>query len=325
MSELPATDAKATGSNPPKAPRIKLSKRIGRFVFIYAIIPYLGITAILGTFQRRLIYLPRAVSDLTPEQAGLPKGKVHAIAATTEDGLRLNGWHILPDGKLADDHGDCDRELADGGYVVLYFYGNAGSRARQVQDVRDFTSLGCHVFLFDYRGYGDNPGKPTEKGLAADARAIWKYATEERKLPPDRILLFGQSLGGAVAVRLAEETSQKGTPPVGLHVNATFSSLPDAAAWHYPYLPVRLVLLDRYPSTERIGNVTCPILVTHGGKDDIVPIDQGRTLFDRAPAQSKSGVPKRFVEFPNANHNDVPHLQLSGAVKEFLATIAAAK
>ncbi len=323
MSEaLTSPGAQAGDSNaPPKSRR----RQFVRAFFVYAIIPYLGLTAILGSFQRRLIYMPRAVSDLTPEQAGLPKGKVHAITATTEDGLQLNGWHILPDGKTADAHADCDRELADGGHVVLYFYGNAGSRVRQVQDVRDFTSLGCHVFLFDYRGYGDNPGSPSETGLAADARAIWKFAVEKRKLPPDRILLFGQSLGGAVAVRLAEEASAQGTPPAGLIVNATFSSLPDAAQWHYPYLPVRLVLVDRYPSTERIGQVTCPILVMHGNKDDVVPIAQGRKLFDRAPAQSQTGVAKRFVEFENVGHNDVSHALLSGAVKSFLADIAAAE
>ncbi|MGE3315498.1 MAG: alpha/beta hydrolase [Planctomycetaceae bacterium] len=306
-------------------PSRRRSRKVARAIFIYVFVPYFGLTAILGSFQRRLIYLPRAVSDLTPEQAGLPRGKVHAISTTTEDGLRLNGWHILPDGKTADDHGDCDRELEDGGYVVLYFYGNAGSRVRQVQDVRDFTSLGCHVFLFDYRGYGDNPGSPSETGLAADARAVWKYAVDERKLPHDRILLFGQSLGGAVATRLAEEASRQKTAPAGLIVNATFSSLTDAAQWHYPFLPVRLVLVDRYPSTDRIGKVTCPILVMHGDKDDIVPIAQGRKLFESAPAQSENGIPKRFVEFSNVGHNDVSHVLLSGAVKSFLAEIEKVK
>jgi fermentation-respiration switch protein FrsA (DUF1100 family) len=315
------TSSRAT---PPTAVTRSRGRRLARAVFIYTFIPYVGITAIFGTFQRRLIYYPRAVSNLTPEQAGLPHGKVHAIATTTEDGIRLNGWHVLPDGKTADSHGDCDRELADGGYVVLYFYGNAGSRVRQVQDVRDFTSLGCHVFLFDYRGYGDNSGAPSETGLTLDARAIWKYAVEERKLPPERILLFGQSLGGAVAVRLAEEASANGTPPEALVVNATFSSLPDAAKWHYPFLPVKLVLVDRYASTERIGQVACPILVMHGAKDDIVPIEQGRRLFELAPAESHNGVAKRFVEFENVGHNDVSHRLLSGAVKEFLAEIAAA-
>lgn len=325
MPDGQQTESPVRNGTPETVP-VRRSRRkfVARSLFLYAFVPYLGITAILGSFQRRLIYHPRAVSNLTLEQAGLPKGTVHCMAATTEDGLRLNGWHVLPDGRTAATDGDCNRELAEGGYVVLYFYGNAGSRVRQVQDAHDFTSLGCHVVLFDYRGYGDNPGSPSETGLAADARAVWKHVVEERGVSPSRILLFGQSLGGAVAVRLAEEMSRKGAPPAGLIVNATFSSLLDAAQWHYPYLPVRYVLVDRYPSTERIGNVTCPILVMHGTKDDIVPIDQGRKLFERAPAQSQSGVAKRFVAFEGVGHNNVSHSQLSNEVLSFLAAISTA-
>jgi fermentation-respiration switch protein FrsA (DUF1100 family) len=248
---------------------------------------------------------------------------VHAITVTTADGLVLNGWHLLPDGCSAADNVACDRELSGGGFVVLYFYGNAGSRTNDVQDCRDFTALGCHVFLFDYRGYGDNPGQPSEAGFAADALAIWRYATDERHIAPERILIFGQSLGGAVAVQLAAEACKQQQPPAGVIVNSTFSSMADVAGWHYPYLPVRLLLADGYPSIERIGSITAPLLAFHGTSDDIVPLEIGKRLFAAAPENSAGGVTKRWIELPGAAHNDIPRRAFQNGVRDFLKTVRA--
>jgi fermentation-respiration switch protein FrsA (DUF1100 family) len=184
-----------------------------------------------------------------------------------------------------------------------------------------FTQLGCHVFIFDYRGYGENPGSPSEERLAADARAAWKYTTETRGVAPPRVLLAGESLGGGVAVRLAAEVSAADTLPGGLILRSTFSSLIDAGAYHYPWVPVRWALIDRYPSTERIPGVRCPILQFHGTRDTVIPLALGRQLFSAAPATSATGVAKRFVELPNADHNDVllvAEPEMRHAVQEFL-------
>jgi len=200
----------------------------------------------------------------------------------------------------------------------LYFSGNAGNRAWRIPEFEVFTQLGCDVFVFDYRGYGENPGSPSEEHLAADATAAWRYATQTRRIEPHRLILFGESLGGGVAVRLAAEQCAAGTPPGGLVLRATFSSLPDAAAYHYPWLPVRWLLVDRYPSAARMPQVTCPILHIHGLRDTIIPIQLGKKLFAAAPPQSASGIPKRFVELPAADHNDI----LAVAVPEFRDAVA---
>jgi fermentation-respiration switch protein FrsA (DUF1100 family) len=210
--------------------------------------------------------------------------------------------------------------LAAGRRLVLYFSGNAANRRYRVEEFGVFIALGTDVFIFDYRGYGDNLGSPSEELLVADARAIWNYTTQERGVQPDRIILYGESLGGAIAVRLAAEACEAETPPGALIVRSTFSSLVDAGAHHYPWLPVRLGLVDRFPSIDYIPQVTCPILQIHGTRDAIMPIALGHRLFEAAPEQSSSGIAKQFVELP-AGHNDVTlvaRAPLRSAVREFL-------
>jgi fermentation-respiration switch protein FrsA (DUF1100 family) len=289
------------------------------------IIAFVCCVAMLAFFQRSLIYLPSRDPSIEPRDSGLPKGQVHTITLTTEDGLELRGWHVLPDGVTAEDQAQCDRYLQSEQPVIVYFSGNAGNRAYRTMDFELFTQLGCHVFVFDYRGYGDNPGSPSEERLAADAHAIWNYAVGTRGLAADRLFLFGESLGGGVAVRLAAELCQSGTPPGGLILRATFSSLVDVAAYHYRWLPVRMLLVDRFPSVEKIPSVSCPILHIHGVRDRIVPIQFGRELFAAAPEKSSGGVAKRFVELPMAGHNDILYVaerEFADAVGRFLQTVS---
>ena len=306
-------------------PQRTWSRRAGRAVVIYAVVPYLALAVMLGVFQRKLIYLPTTEATLTPADAGLPAGRVHTVDITTDDGLTLHGWHLLPPGRTAGSQQECDHELAEGRWLVIYFHGNAGNRRRRVKDCTDFTDLGADVFLFDYRGYGDNPGSPSEEKLAADAQTIWKYATEKRHVAPERILIYGESLGGGLATRLASEVSLDGTPPAGLILSSTFSSLVDAASFHYPWFPVSLMLTERYPSIERIRNVTCPILHIHGTRDTIVPIELGRHLFAAAPEKSAAGVKKRFLELPGYGHNDIAKSTFHDAIQTMLDAIDAAK
>ncbi len=298
-----------------------------RRLALFGLSIYLAVVVMLAFLQRRLIYLPTRQPQITPQAANLPPGRVQTITLTTVDGLQLRGWHLAPEGDAVDgDTGpDAPPELGDR-LVVMYFPGNAGHRAWRVDDFALFTRLGCEVLAFDYRGYGDNPGSPSERLLAADATSAWNYATDVRRIDPKRLILVGESLGGGVAVRLAAEQSAAGVPPGGLVLRATFDRLPNVAAYHCPWLPVRWVMVERYPSIERIRQMTCPILQMHGNRDTIIPLQLGRRLFDAAPPQSAEGVAKRFVELDGADHNDiwmVAQAECETAIAEFLNEIRA--
>lgn len=287
-----------------------------RIVFFYVVT-----VAMMAIFQRYLIYHPARATTISAADARLPPGYVHDIEVGTEDGILLHGWHILPEGGGCETRAQCDRELQRAEWLVLFFHGNGGDRRGREFDSRSFAMLGANVFLFDYCGYGENKGQPTEEGLAADARAVWKYATGERGIPPQRIVIYGESLGGGVATRLVADLCAAGTPPAGLILGATFSSMTDTAASHFPWLPVRMVLIDRYPSDEYVTTIDCPVLQMHGRRDDIVPIDIGRKLFAAVRQKSASGVPKTFVEFSTASHNDFSEGPFQTAVGTFLDSI----
>ena len=287
-------------------------------------VPYLGVLIMLATFQRSLIYHPFADKSLPANQAGFGTGRAHDVTARTEDNLDLRGWLILAKGRAAASDEQIAAELAKGRPLVLYFGGNAANRSYRQLDVHVLTESGADVLIFDYRGYGDSPGEPSEEGLARDARAAWRFATETQQIKPQRIVLYGESLGGGVAVRLANELSLKKTPPAGLILRSTFSSLTDAASSHFPFIPVRWLLIDRFSSDQRLRDVTCPLLQFHGSRDTIVPLRLGQKLFAAAPDKSQSGVAKQFLELPNADHNDVMETsrpEVSKAVSEFLPNV----
>jgi len=289
---------------------------------MYVLFPYFFIALVLTALQRYLIYPGRSSETISARDARLPEGRVHTITMESEDGLELRGWHVLAAGRTAATREEFDRELALGRTLVLFFPGNGGNRLNRANDCRVLAELGADVFLFDYRGYGENPSSPSETRLAADARRAWNYATEVRGVAPERIVLLGESLGGGVATRLAAELSASGSPPAGLILRSTFSSLADVAAGHYPWLPVRLLLVDRFPSADRIGSVTCPLLQVHGSDDSIVPIELGRALFDVAPDVSACGIEKQFVELRGIGHNEIPGEFFEVHVRLFLAELS---
>ena len=273
---------------------------------------------------RKMTYFPDTADDLSPARLRLPADRIHAIQLKADDGLTLNGWHFLAAGRSVADRAATDRELSSGRPLALFFSGNGGNRAYRVPEAGVLTHAGGDVFLFDYRGYGDNPGSPSEQALADDARAAWRYATLERHVAPERIVLYGESLGGAVATRLAAELCSAGTPPAGLVLRSTFSTLADVAQHHYPVLPIKMLLQERYASVERIPHVTCPILALHGTHDTIVPYALGRKLFAAAPEKAANGALKQFVDLPHADHNDVLEADgeiLQTAVSEFLSHV----
>jgi fermentation-respiration switch protein FrsA (DUF1100 family) len=283
----------------------------------WVLLPYVLVAAMFTLLQRKLIYLPlrESVSAL---ETGLPAEQIRDVQVTTEDGLTLRGWLILADGALPAPTAHREALASDERPLIIYFAGNGGHRAYRLPEIDQFINLGCHVLYFDYRGYADNPGSPTEADFARDARTVWQYATGELAVPPARIVLWGESLGGAVATRLAAEVCEAGDVPRGLMLRSTFTSLVEAGGWHYPWLPVRWVLIDRYPSIERIPRITCPLLVIHGRQDQIVPFEMGERLYAAAPAQSRNGVAKTFLELPEAGHNDVMYVA-AGEVERALS------
>jgi pimeloyl-ACP methyl ester carboxylesterase len=223
------------------------------------------------TFQRQLIYLPAGRPGETPRQ-------LLEVVVHTEDGLDLTAWYAPATGPPT-------------GTTVLVLPGNAGSRANRVPLARALGAAGSSVLLLDYRGYGGNPGTPSEEGLAADARAAHRYLVGERGVDPARLVLFGESLGGAVATRLALER-----PVAGLVLRSPFTSLADMAAVHYPFLPAGWLLRDRYPLRETVAEVTVPVVVVAGPDDEIVPFAQSRTVAGAAGAV--------LVEVPGSGHNE---------------------
>lgn len=246
------------------------------------VIAFLGL---LWISQRSLIYLP---SGTVPS----PPAGVEEIEFETEDGLTLSAWlleHHSPRG------------------VVVVFNGNAGNRAHRLPLAEALHSVGYSVVLTDYRGYGSNPGSPSEEGLALDARAALRFVQETSTGP---VVYFGESLGAGVAIRLAAEQ-----PPAALILRSPFASLPDVGSVHYPWLPIGLMLRDRFPNVDRIGAVRAPTLVVAGSDDRIVPFDQSERVFAAATE------PKELVIMEGARHNDRSLLdgeEMIGAIVHFL-------
>ncbi len=236
-----------------------------------------GLLAAIWSQQRRLIYFPSPGPVPSAAQV-LPGGR--DVVLDTDDGIRLGAWFLPAAG-------------GQHGPAVLVFNGNAGDRSMRALLAAGLSRMGLSVLLFDYRGFGGNPGSPSEDGLAADARAAQAWLAAQPEVDPTRIVYFGESLGAAVAIGLAMER-----PPAALVLRSPFTSLPDVGRVHYPWLPVGRLLIDRYPSIDRIGSLTAPVMVIAGDRDDIVPESLSRRLYEAAPD------PKRFLPVPGAGHND---------------------
>ncbi len=313
-------------SNSPETPPDRWKPWLRWFLTLgqRCLIYYLVLVLFISLQQRQMLYVPSRVPKLPIREAGCLPGGGEEISLKTADGLQLQGWHLLPPPLTGKKVADFDRLLAEGRKVILFFHGNGGHRGHRDIDYRLLLKLNVHVIAFDYRGYGENSGNPSEENFAADAQAMWKYVTQTRHVPPERIILYGESLGGGVATRLAEELCSAGTPPGGLILRSTFTSMIDAAGYHYPFLPVSLILKDRYRSDRRIPQMTAPLLMLHGTLDSVVPIKLGEQLFALAPAKSATGIAKTFVELKRADHNDLVLAEPAGfqdGVAKFLLSL----
>jgi fermentation-respiration switch protein FrsA (DUF1100 family) len=244
---------------------------------VAVVVVFTLLVGLLWAFQRSLIYLPDD-GPVGAADAQLPGAR--DVTLTTGDGLELGAWYLPgPDADAP---------------AVLVANGNGGHRGMRAPLARALGAEGLAVLLFDYRGYGGNPGSPSEAGLALDVRAAREFLLREAHVPSDRLLYFGESLGAAVVTELATQH-----PPAGLVLRSPFVDLASVGAVHYPFLPVRLLLRDRYPVAEQLGRVGVPTTVVYGTGDSIVPPGQSRAVA-AAAAQLH-----RLVEVPGADHNDL--------------------
>jgi fermentation-respiration switch protein FrsA (DUF1100 family) len=201
------------------------------------------------------------------------------VALRTSDGLRLAGWWLPADDPSAP--------------AVLVASGNGGHRGLRAPLARALADAGLSVLLFDYRGYGGNPGRPSEEGLARDVRAARSFLVDEGGVRADRLVYFGESLGGGVVTELALEY-----PPAGVVLRSPFTDLAAVGSVHYPFLPVRLLLRDRFPVADHVARLDAPVSVVYGSADTIVPPSQSRAVAHAARDL------RTVVEVPGADHND---------------------
>lgn len=263
---------------------------LARWVMLLAVAA-LAVLALIWLTQRRLIYFP---TQSLPDPHQLLPG-VEEVTFLTDDGYTLAAWFLPATGPAP-------------APTLVVFNGNGGNRAARAPLAGALASEGFSVLLVDYRGYGGNPGSPSEQGLASDARAAINYLRTRPDVDQGRVVYFGESLGAAVALELAVQE-----PPAALVLRSPFTSLADIGATHYPFLPASLLLWDRYPNKEIIGGVVAPIMVIAGSADTLVPVEQSKELFEAAPE------PKRLLVVDAANHNDYALLAGSVMVSEMTA------
>jgi uncharacterized protein len=259
-----------------------------KWLVILAIVGYLGGLAVVFFKQREFIFPIPQTLRTAPEAAGFPEAEEHVLSTT--DGEKVIIWHV---------------PAQPGHVVVIYFPGNGDFLAGIVGRFRAIAADGTGLVALSYRGYAGSSGQPSEPGLLQDAAAA--YAFTAARYTPDRIVLWGFSLGTGAAVAVAAEQ------PVGkLILEAPYTSMADVAARHFPVLPVRWLLRDRFHSDQRMARVTAPLLVMHGERDLTIPIEIGERLFELAPG------PKQFVRFPLGGHDDLGNHGAISTARQFI-------
>jgi len=247
-----------------------------KIVVITILIIIAGVLAcfLARRFERSMIYHPDPNLEVSPASIGLA---YNDVTLTVSDGTQIHGWWTPAESSRA---------------AILFCHGNAGNISHRLESIRIFHQLDLSVFIFDYRGYGKSAGSPSEEGTYQDAAAAYDYLREYREISPGKIIIFGRSLGGAVAIELA------GKEEAGaLICESSFTSAVDMGKLIFPYLPTNLLVFDRYDSISRIGELSLPKLFIHSREDDIIPFKQGERLFQAASP------PKEFLEI-RGDHNE---------------------
>ena len=223
--------------------------------------------------QSKYVYFPYRKLEATPQDAGLVYEDVHL---TTSDNIGIHGWFLPHENPRA---------------TMLFLHGNGGNISHRLEKLAMYHQMGLAVLIIDYRGYGLSQDSPSEQGTYLDAEAAWKYLSGNKSLPADKIIIYGESLGGAVATWLALQHQ-----PGALILESAFTSVMDMGKHYYPWLPIRWISRIRYPTLDRIKQVHVPLLIIHSPMDDIVPYAQGQELFAAA------NEPKSFLEI-TGDHN----------------------
>ncbi len=261
------------------------------FTVVAAMAIYAAFAGLMYVTQSRQVYFPTRAHVTTPALHGMAYEDVEFV---TEDGMRLHGWFV-------------PAPTARG--VLLFFHGNAGNVSHRIDSIRIFRELGLSVFIIDYRGYGRSEGSPDEAGTYRDAAAAWRWLRQERGVPAEDIVVFGRSLGAAVAAWLAARER-----PRAVILESPFTSAPDLGAELMPWLPVRQLIRFEYDTRSAVRSFDAPLLVIHSRRDEIVPFHHGRAVFDAARE------PKSFLEI-RGGHNDgflISRPQYERGLAEFL-------
>lgn len=267
-----------------------LLRKVLRWAVLATVGLVLGLVALLLMRPESLLFYPSPHVSSTPDEIGW---SYERIEITTEDGQKLAGW-FLP----AEPGGALERLP----WVVLYCHGNGGNIGGRIGVLSGLRSLGLAVLIFDYRGYGESTGRATVDGTRLDVLAAWRYLVDEREYDPSEIVMWGRSLGGAVAIDQAARVSVAGMPPAALVVESSFTSTMDLGKELYPWLPVGWFerKLD-YPSQQLIAKVTAPVLIAHSPDDDLIPAHHGSALQEAAAAGAATRL--MFIELAGG-HND---------------------
>ena len=255
---------------------------------VTALLGYGGLVGLMYLAQRSMLFAPDTART-PPAAAGLPQAS--EVTLVSGDGTKVLAWHIPP---------------ADGRPVVIFFQGNGGALRGRTNRFRTLTADGTGLVALAYPGYGGSEGRPSEDSLIGAGFAAYAFAAE--RYPPERIALWGESMGGAVAIAVAAEK-----PVARMILESPFTSAVDLAASMYWFVPVRLLMKDPFRSDLRVGKVTAPTLVMHGVHDRLVPISHSERLMEMIRA------PKKFVRFENGSHNDLDSQGATATVKRFLA------
>jgi len=227
----------------------------------------------LRYLEKKNLYFPLRTIEVKPDDAGL---NYENVSLTTKDGIEISGWFIPAKTPRA---------------FLIFCHGNGGNISHRLEKLVMFNNLNLDVLIFDYRGYGTSKGRPSENGLYLDAEAVYEYMKNEKGAPPERIIIYGESLGGAVAVDLASRHETG-----GVIIEGGFTSVKDMAKKIFPFIPT-FIYKSRFDSLEKIKAVKTPKLIFHSADDEVVPFELGKALYDAAEE------PKEFVEI-KGGHNE---------------------
>ena len=239
-------------------------------------VAYVGVCLSIVFRQSRHVYYPQRALDGSPADFGLAFEEVSLKAG---DGTSIHGWYIPSE------------TTASTAVTVLFCHGNGGNISHRLEMASQLRRMGLNVLLFDYRGYGRSEGKPSEEGTYLDAQAAWDYLTQARGMEPSRVVIYGRSLGGAIAAHLAMDTQ-----PGALVLDSAFTSAPDMARRMFRGLPVRLLCRFNYNTLAALKRIKCPVLIAHARPDEVIPYAHGERLFAAAAE------PKQFYEL-TCTHN----------------------